>query len=123
MENGFYTTTDASRILRVHEITVAKWIDRGKLKAWKTKGGHRRITAATLKAYLRDHGVPVPPELREAGPGLRLLVVDAHPRTLRAVERSFKRLAATEKTNKRGFRGEGWRDPGRCGGVGSGGRR
>jgi excisionase family DNA binding protein len=85
-----FTTHDAAQILQVHPFTVAKWIDRGMIKAWRTAGGHRRVQAEDLRRYLVDNHLPVPPELLSAEMRLRLLVVDDEPIALRAIERSFK---------------------------------
>lgn len=85
-----FTTHDAAKILQVHPYTVAKWMDRGLLKAWKTAGGHRRVQAADLRRYLLDHQMPIPPELDDGNPHLRLLVVDDEPLALRAIQRAFK---------------------------------
>ncbi len=89
-----FTTHDAAKILQVHPFTVAKWIDRGMLKAWRTAGGHRRVQAEDLRRYLVDNSLPVPPELRAIDTRVRLLVVDDEPIALRAIERAFKPLAA-----------------------------
>ena len=37
------TTADAARLLGVHEASVARWFDAGKLGGFRTPGGHRRI--------------------------------------------------------------------------------
>ena len=92
MENLF-TTHDAAAILKVHPFTVAKWIDRGKIKAWRTAGGHRRVQGEDLRRYLVENQLPVPPELLAAEMRLRLLVVDDELLALRTIERAFKPLA------------------------------
>jgi excisionase family DNA binding protein len=89
-----YTTHAAAQILQVHPFTVAKWIDRGVLKAWRTAGGHRRLQAADLKAYLVEHGLPIPAELLRGDSRLKLLIVDDDAATLRAISRSFAPLSA-----------------------------
>jgi len=42
---------------------VANWIDQGHLKGHKTPTGRRRVVVDDLAAFLRAHGMPVPPEL------------------------------------------------------------
>lgn len=64
----------AAKVLGVAVATVQGLAERGELDAWKTKGGHRRISMASLRAYLEKHGS------KDAGnvlsPNLRVLVVD-----------------------------------------------
>jgi excisionase family DNA binding protein len=91
---GLYSTHDAALILQVHPFTVAKWIDRGVLNAWRTAGGHRRVQAADLRAYLVERGLPIPPELQSRDGRLKLLVVDDDAPTLRGLVRSFRPLEA-----------------------------
>lgn len=45
-----YSTREASEILGVSLRTVQLWVDSGILEAWKTAGGHRRISRASVEA-------------------------------------------------------------------------
>ena len=56
------TTTKAADLLGVAVSTVQKWVELGKLESWKTPGGHRRITLASILGVLHpDHDrLPVP---------------------------------------------------------------
>lgn len=51
-----YSTREASEILGVSLRTVQLWVDSGVLEAWKTVGGHRRISRASVEALLRGGG-------------------------------------------------------------------
>lgn len=42
-----YSTAYVARRLGISIPTVQRWVDAGRLKAWKTPGGHRRIDAAS----------------------------------------------------------------------------
>jgi len=44
------TTSGAARLLGVSSTTVQLMVERGELRAWKTRGGHRRISLASLQA-------------------------------------------------------------------------
>jgi len=75
----FYTTFDAARLLGVSLPTVVNWIKARRLKAHRTPGGHRRIAAEDLAAFMLRHGVPVPGELSGAAPERRKALVIADP--------------------------------------------
>ncbi len=54
-----YTTGDVARICNVTKRTVIKWIDGGKLKGYRIPGSsHRRVSAESLRQFLRVHGLP-----------------------------------------------------------------
>jgi excisionase family DNA binding protein len=88
----FYTTFDAARLLGVSLPTVVNWIKARRLKAHRTPGGHRRIAAEDLAAFMLRHGMPVPDELSGAAPERRKVLVVAEPGPGR--EGSVRQLAA-----------------------------
>lgn len=51
------TTAEAARHLGVSIRTVQLWVDGGALEAWKTVGGHRRISLESLER-LRKLAIP-----------------------------------------------------------------
>ena len=65
------TTFEVSKICGVVHSTVSKWSNEGKLTAFKTPGGHRRIRLIDLLIFLKIYNILVPPEfekpLAEAG--------------------------------------------------------
>ena len=61
-------------MLGVAVSSVAKWIDDGALTAGRTPGGHRRIEAQDLVAFLRQQKLRVPEELQPEPP--KILIVD-----------------------------------------------
>lgn len=75
MPTRFYTTFDAARLLGVSLPTVVNWIKARRLKAHRTPGGHRRIAAEELAAFMLRHGMPIPPELSGAAPERRKALV------------------------------------------------
>lgn len=58
-----YTTHDVAAMLQCDPSTVSKWTEQGKLLAFKTPGGHRRIRQVDLLAFLEEFRMPVPPQL------------------------------------------------------------
>ncbi len=74
------STKDAARLLGVSHRTVQLWVESGQLQAWKTAGGHRRISMASVEGMIarRDPaaGSPAP----DAAPAVKtVLVVDDDP--------------------------------------------
>lgn len=69
----FLTTHQIAGLLGVSERTVANWIDRGHLDAFRTPGGHRRVSPANLRTFLVNRGIPIPEELSEE---IRILIVE-----------------------------------------------
>lgn len=45
------TTQQAARLLKLSVTTVQHLVEAGTIKAWKTKGGHRRIPLSEIEAY------------------------------------------------------------------------
>ncbi len=82
------STFAIAEILQVDPGSVANWIDRGLLKAYRTPGGHRRVNVDDLLAFLREHRMPVPPQLQD-GP-VRVLVVDDEPQVTKLVARAIR---------------------------------
>lgn len=62
-------------ICHVTRQTVARWIEEGKLPAFDTAGGQKRVWDKDLVAFLEAHNIPVPAELA-ALDGTKVLVVD-----------------------------------------------
>ncbi len=55
-DKTFVTTREAARMLNVSLRTVQLWTESGVLNAWKTAGGHRRISAESVQR-LRDEQI------------------------------------------------------------------
>jgi excisionase family DNA binding protein len=68
----------ASKYCKVSPKTIINWIEAGHIKAYKTVGGHRRISQADLETFMRKQGIPIPDEDVDDG-RKRILVVDDDP--------------------------------------------
>jgi excisionase family DNA binding protein len=64
-EGRFCSTTDAARMLGLSNTTVQGMVERGELKAWKTRGGHRRILVESVERVAAMRGAP--PSARARG--------------------------------------------------------
>ena len=71
----FLGTLKIARMCQVTPATVAHWIDQGYLKGHRTPTGHRRVDAEDLVAFLREHQMPVPPELENEVPEAKDAIV------------------------------------------------
>jgi excisionase family DNA binding protein len=57
--------------------TVQLWVEKGKLRAWKTVGGHRRILRQSVEEALQDRQREISPDA--AVTTLRVLLVEDDP--------------------------------------------
>lgn len=90
--DSLLTSTQVGNLLQVNPSSVKKWVNDGHIIAFRTPGGHRRIRALDLVAFLDHHKIPVPRQLADAGKR-RLVCVDDDVAQLRALGRSLKRWA------------------------------
>lgn len=63
-----YTTHQAAKLLGVSLPTVVNWVKSGKLDAYRTPGGHRRIPAESIAVFCRSFGIPEPLALQHHKP-------------------------------------------------------
>lgn len=73
MEDTYCSTREAARMLGVSLGTVQNMVERGSLQAWKTTGGHRRVSLQAIEAYLRQRQ----PQFPSASSSLHLKVLIA----------------------------------------------
>jgi len=87
----YCSTKEAAAILGVSHRTVQLWVENGTLQAWRTAGGHRRITVESVNRLVdgRQRAIaghaPAAPSA-PAPSGRRVLVVDDDPLMLRLYE-------------------------------------
>ena len=60
------TTFEVSRICGVVNGTASKWIDGGKLTAYRTPGRHRRVRLSDLTVFLKIYNIPMTGEVKRA---------------------------------------------------------
>jgi excisionase family DNA binding protein len=76
MSKSVFTTFEAAKICHVSPLSIINWVNAGRLAAFRTPGGHRRIRRDDLVRFMRENGMPLPEELREGSGRPRVLVVD-----------------------------------------------
>jgi excisionase family DNA binding protein len=79
---SFLTTFEISQICEVNPTTVQNWVKENKLKAFVTPGGHRRVRREHLVSFMKEFGMPVPPELQQDGHYVLIVDDDASMRDL-----------------------------------------
>jgi excisionase family DNA binding protein len=73
-------TTYAAKLLGLSVGTIQTLVEKNELQAWKTQGGHRRISMPSIREYQKKHNMLMSPiESRETR--LRVLLVEDDPVT------------------------------------------
>ena len=57
-------------------MTIIRWVEEGRIRAYKTPGGHRRIMRADLEDFCRRAGIPVEWESQPTENIQRVLIID-----------------------------------------------
>ena len=71
-----FTTFETAKLCHVSPLSIINWVNAGRLPAFRTPGGHRRIRRDDLIRFMRDTGIPLPDDLREGSGRPKVLVVD-----------------------------------------------
>ncbi|OGR82456.1 MAG: hypothetical protein A2902_03500 [Elusimicrobia bacterium RIFCSPLOWO2_01_FULL_64_13] len=84
------TTYEISRYLHVDLTTVISWCELGKMRAYKTPGGHRRVQPGDFLDFLKQFGMPVPRDFNSKMNGaLKALIVDDEDNIRRVIRRAL----------------------------------
>lgn len=75
-KKAVYTTFEAARLCHVSPLSIINWVNAGRLAAFRTPGGHRRIRREDLVLFMRDNGLPLPDELKQGSGRRKVLIVD-----------------------------------------------
>lgn len=73
--DGYCGTSYAAKLLRVSVGTVQNLVESNSLKAWKTQGGHRRISLQSIQEYQLAHNLESS-SCNAGDANLRVLVVE-----------------------------------------------
>lgn len=95
MPEKIYTTYQIGKFCQVNIRTVIRWIETGKLKAYSTPGGHRRVKWGDLITFLTQNRMPIPRELEEAKKK-KILVVDNDPVFLKTAIETLNKIPDSE---------------------------
>lgn len=84
-----FSTSEVAEFCHVTADTIRKWAEAGRIRVFKTPGGHRRIRRDDLLQFLRENGIPLHESL-QAG-GNKVLVVDDEKAIISLVRRYLER--------------------------------
>lgn len=73
--DGYCGTSYAAKLLGMSVGTVQGLVEKNELKAWKTQGGHRRISLQSIQDYQRKHNI-APASVMRPEDHLRVMVVE-----------------------------------------------
>jgi excisionase family DNA binding protein len=102
MLKRYLTTGKVGEMLEVSPAAIKKWIQQGKLAAFRTPGGHFRILADEFERFQKTHGFGT-----GTGQPLRVLVVDDEREVAGVIVASLRALhpRAQIDTAANGFEG------------------
>lgn len=89
-----FTTFEVAKACGVFHTTVINWVNKGKLKAHSTPGGHRRILFPDLIAFMNQFEMPIPSDLHQRAK--RILIVEDDPSVQRMLQRALSALPGVE---------------------------
>ena len=100
-----FTTKQAAELLGVSLRTAQLWVESGVLKAWRTAGGHRRISRESVERLLQEKHRALGVE--SDGSPFRILVVEDEPDILKLYQLAIKSwgLPVEVYTAKNGIEG------------------
>jgi len=76
MRNEALTTGQVAEYCQVTYRAVLKWIEEGKLKAYRTPGQHSRVHVKDFIDFLKIYNMPIPAALDETRRKKRILIID-----------------------------------------------
>jgi excisionase family DNA binding protein len=84
-----FTTFEVARLCGVFHTTVINWVNKGKLMARVTPGGHRRIPLSELVAFMKKYEMPVPSDIEDMHK--HILILDDGPMMTKLLEKGFQK--------------------------------
>jgi excisionase family DNA binding protein len=89
-----FTSFEVAKACGVFHTTVINWVNKGKLKAHCTPGGHRRIMLPDLIAFMNQFEMPIPGDLTKRAK--KILIVEDDPSVQRMLSRTLSALPGVE---------------------------
>jgi excisionase family DNA binding protein len=96
------TTGEAAKYCGVNFRTVIRWIEKGRIKAYKLPGrGDHRIQVEDFVAFLHSNDMPIPAEFEQ--PNRSVLVIEDQPEMASAIRRVLIRHGFEVRVAHDGF--------------------
>lgn len=86
------TTGEIAKYCHVTHRGVLKWVESGKLKAYRTPGKHSRVSVEDFLEFLQQYNMPIPVQLRSTPVLKKILIVDDD----RGIVHSLRRMLMME---------------------------
>lgn len=80
-----FSTSEVATYCHVTPDTIRKWAEAGRIRVFKTPGGHRRIRREDLIRFLKENSIPLHDDLRDSG--VKILIVDDEKAVLSVIRR------------------------------------
>jgi excisionase family DNA binding protein len=84
-----FSSRQVGKLVGADPSSVNRWIDSGKLNAYRTPGGHRRVLYDDLVQFLEQCGMPLPEELQPERKSI--LIADGDATVVRSLRRGLLR--------------------------------
>lgn len=84
-----FSTSEVAKYCHVTADTIRKWAEAGRIRVFKTPGGHRRIRREDLLKFLRENEIPIHEDLGTSG--VRILIVDDEKAVVSVIRRFLER--------------------------------
>lgn len=83
------TTGQIAKYCHVTHRGVLKWVESGKLKAYRTPGKHSRVSIEDFLVFLKEYKMPVPAELQASSVLNKILIVDDNRGIVHSLQRTL----------------------------------
>lgn len=87
---GPMTTGQVAEYCHVSHRAVLKWVEAGKLKAYRTPGKHSRVSEEDFVRFLKEYNMPVPAQLQAPDTRKKILIVDDDRGIVHSLQRVLK---------------------------------
>lgn len=103
-----FATGDIAQMCDVNTRTVMRWIESGKLKAFKLPGrGNNCVKSDDFLLFLQEHDMPIPAELSSDHSDRSVLIIDDDAAVARSIAKVLRKAGYETDIASDGFQGGG----------------